>query len=365
MADNKGKAKYFVLMEKLKNDILTGVIKPGDKLPSENELSNQYEMSRHTVRKALSILHNEGYIIVEHGRGSFCIESKKVTGDSKIIAVVTTYISDYIFPRLIQGMDEVLTENGYSIILKNTRNSRKLELDCLEDVLSKNVDGIIIEPSKSEIYSRHMEIYNKIDEYGIPYVFIHGIYPQMRDKPSIVMNDEYGEYILTNYLIELGHKNLIGIFKTDDNQGNKRHNGYARAIAEAGMLYQPDHVIWYHTEDRKIKPQEELKRKIEEGKQFDGIVCYNDQLAYSIMKVLNQYHIKVPDDVSITGFDNSPVILAGFPQVTTIDHPQEQLGKMAAELLLEKLNKVPEETSRVKRVIEPKMIIKESCKVRN
>ena len=114
----KGK-KYMSLMEELKSKILSGEIRPGAKLPSENELAQEYEISRHTVRKALAILVTDGYITTKHGKGTFCSDRMAHRKNSKNIAVVTTYISDYIFPRLIQGMDRVLTEQGYSIMLKN------------------------------------------------------------------------------------------------------------------------------------------------------------------------------------------------------------------------------------------------------
>ncbi len=110
--------KYYDLMEQLHGKIMSGEIRPGEKLPSENELSAEYGVSRQTVRKALQILQNEGYIYAEHGRGTFCSEMLRHTTPSKNIAVVTTYLSDYIFPRIVQGIDQVLTENGYSILLK-------------------------------------------------------------------------------------------------------------------------------------------------------------------------------------------------------------------------------------------------------
>ena len=124
-------------MEQLRNDIVSGVIRPGEKLPSENELSQKYSLSRHTVRKALGILEQDGYVEAFHGRGTYCSENMRHIKKSKNIAVVTTYISDYIFPRLIQGMDNVLSESGYSIILKNTANSRQKEARCLEELLKK------------------------------------------------------------------------------------------------------------------------------------------------------------------------------------------------------------------------------------
>lgn len=165
--------KYSKLMEDLREKMMSGEIQAGDRLPSENELSAQYQVSRQTVRKALSVLQNEGYIYAEHGRGTFCSERVLHTGHSHNIAVVTTYLSDYIFPRVIGGIDKVLTEQGYSIILKNTRNSRSQEARCLEELLQKDIDGIIIEPSKSQIYCKHTHLYEKLEEYGIPYVFAH------------------------------------------------------------------------------------------------------------------------------------------------------------------------------------------------
>ena len=94
--------KYYELTDKLRNQILNGDVKPKDKLPSENELSETYKVSRQTVRKALGILQEEGYIYTEHGRGTFCSEMICHRKVSKNIAVITTYLSDYIFPRVIQ-----------------------------------------------------------------------------------------------------------------------------------------------------------------------------------------------------------------------------------------------------------------------
>lgn len=177
MGTNEGKQlKYFQLMEDLKAKILAGEIQAGDKLPSENELSAQYKISRQTVRKALSMLQNAGYIYAEHGRGTFCSEMMRHVQPSKNIAVVTTYLSDYIFPRVIQGIDDVLTGAGYSIILKNTKNSRTREAECLQDLLNKGVDGAIIEPSKSQIFCRHMNLYEQLEKLHIPYVLYRDVF---------------------------------------------------------------------------------------------------------------------------------------------------------------------------------------------
>ena len=120
MAGQEGKTKYYILMEQLKSAIQSGKIAPGERLPSENQLAAEYGLSRHTVRKALNMLAGEGYIVTEQGRGTFCSERLLHMKKSHNIAVIITYITDYIFPRLIQGMDSVRTANVYIKNMKTT-----------------------------------------------------------------------------------------------------------------------------------------------------------------------------------------------------------------------------------------------------
>lgn len=360
MTEN-GKPKYFTLMEELKEKIISGRIQPGEKLPSENQFTVQYSLSRHTVRKALSLLEQEGYIEACHGKGTFCSEKMRHMKKSRNIAVVTTYISDYIFPRLIQGMDNVLSEQGYSIILKNTGNSRQKEAKCLEELLQKDIDGLIIEPSKSQLSCRHPGLYENLEKYQIPYIFIQGIYTEMKDKPHILMDDARGGYLVTKYLLEQGHRRITGFFKADDIQGIQRHKGYVRALQEAGIPYDPDLVVWFHTEDRRSKPSMMVKEMVKTGSLPHGIVCYNDQIAVQVIESLEDCGLQVPKDISVTGYDNSPYAQRGTG-ITTIAHPQERLGEMAAELILEKINGVSEEDSKVERLIQPELIVRGSCR---
>ena len=242
MAEN-GKAKYYALMEEMKTDILSGKIRPGEKLPSENQLSVRYGLSRHTVRKALGILAGDGYIESFQGKGTFCADVLRQIHGTGNIAVVTTYISDYIFPRLIQGIDEVLSDNGYSIILKNTGNSRQKEARFLEELISKGIDGLIIEPSKSEVLCRHVSLYETLDKYQIPYIFIQGLYTEMQEKPHILMDDAGGGYLVTKHLLDSGRRNIAGFFKADDRQGIERHKGLVshRGPAKKAGSYGPEH----------------------------------------------------------------------------------------------------------------------------
>lgn len=359
------KLKYYDLMEDLRGKILNGEIRPGEKLPSENELSAEYNISRQTVRKALEILQDEGYVYAEHGRGTFCSEMMRHNKNSKNIAVITTYLSDYIFPRVIEGIDRVLTEHGYSIILKNTRNSRSIEARCLEELLQKDIDGVIIEPSKSQIFCKHMNLYERLDQYEVPYVFIQGKYAQLKNKPHILMDDCKGGYLVTQHLVSLGHRDIVGVFKADDIQGQQRHKGYVRALQETGINYDPDKVIWFHTEDRKTHPYELMRQMAASRKDvpFTAVVAYNDQIAVSLLQALEEEGLTCPEDISITGYDNSYLASSCKVPLTTIAHPQEKLGEMAAELLLQLIQNGSVEKDKTNIVIEPELVVRDSCRI--
>ena len=203
-----------------------------------------------------------------------------------------------------------------------------------------------------------------LDKYQIPYVFIQGFYPQMADKPCILMDDCKGGYLLTRHLLETGRRNIIGIFKADDSQGAQRHKGYVEALQEEKIAYDPENVIWFHTEDRKTKPSLMLSMLLDSGKNVDAVVCYNDQIALAIISMLEERGVSVPEDIAVTGYDNSLIGRNSPIGITTINHPQENLGEMAAELILEKIRKIPEEESRVKRLICPELIVRASTAAR-
>lgn len=354
--------KYSRIMEDIRSGILSGKIKPGDRITSENQLCADYQVSRHTVRKAIAELSNKGYLVSIHGKGTFCKQIVPNEKASHNIGVITTYISDYIFPDVIRGIDDVLSAQGYSIILKSTGNSQSMEAKCLEDILSKNIDGLIIEPSKSDIFNRNICLYDKLSEYQIPYVFIHGVYRQLSDQPSVLLADQQGSYLATKYLIDHGRKNLIGIFKIDDYQGKERYKGYIQALQEAGIPFDPDRIITYHTEDRKLKPALVTREYLERGLVIDGIICYNDQVAYSVSRELLALQVRIPEDIAIIGYDNSFLAENNLIPLSSVQHPKEELGKAAAHLLLDLLQGKVHKGQHHK-IIPPELVLRESTRI--
>ena len=109
MADTEKKtAKYRFLVDTIKEKIKNGEYEPGERMESENTLSDQFGYSRQTVRQALSVLEQEGLIERRRGSGTYISSESRRTPRGNSIAIVTTYISDYIFPTIIRGIEERL-----------------------------------------------------------------------------------------------------------------------------------------------------------------------------------------------------------------------------------------------------------------
>src|SRR5690625_2032428 len=135
--------KYNMVKQAVKSRILNGTYTPHQKISSESELMKEFGVSRHTVRLAIGDLVTKGWLYREQGSGTFCANRSETEdqlngSNSKNIAIVTTYISDYIFPSIIRGAEKYLSENGYNVSLFSTDNNHETEKNVLETILSQN-----------------------------------------------------------------------------------------------------------------------------------------------------------------------------------------------------------------------------------
>lgn len=330
------KPKYLKLKEYIIENIYSAKLKSGDKIQSENELVEEFEISRHTVRHALGELVSEGWLYKEHGKGTFIAERpKKPEGGSKNIGVITTYLNDYIFPTIIRGMDNILASCGYNIMLSCTYNTHEKERICLENLKQQNIAGLIVEPTKSALPNPNLKIYKELKDRGIPIVFIHGCYKDII-FPQVVEDDEKAGYLATRHLIELGHSKIAGIFKIDDVQGHQRFAGFQRAHTEAGLIIPDNRILWFDTGEIDDKFTGVSSNKLVSIlKNGTSVVCYNEQIAIKVMDAARALDLIIPEQLSIVSFDDSQLAVASEIKLTTIAHPKEKLGEQAARTIID------------------------------
>ncbi|MEH7180250.1 GntR family transcriptional regulator [Neobacillus vireti] len=344
------KPKYQVIIDDIKSKILSGDYREGEQIPTESALQEQYEVSRHTVRKAILDLSNEGFLRSEKGSGTYVsnqYQTKSLANsNNKTIGVITTYISDYIFPSIIRGIEGRLNEDNYSLLLASTNNDVKQEKKALEMMLSFGVDGLIVEPTKSNLYNPNIAYYLSFKEQDVPFIMINAYYEEL-DVPFLCLDDVQSGYLATKELISKGHTKIGLISKTDDLQGKYRMKGYIKALGEAKLRFQPEHVLSFNTET-KLDLYTNLKKFLNENRDvLTAIVCYNDQVGLEVVNVCRQLDISVPEKLSIIGQDNSFIAKNANINLTTLTHPQEQMGRDAADWIIKKLQgkkNLPNET---------------------
>jgi len=359
------KTKYNMVKEQITEWITTGQVKPGEKIHSENELVKMFGVSRHTIRQAIGDLVHEGWLYREQGAGTFCSDRKAETGlgsagqagkRTKNIGVITTYISDYIFPSIIKGIESYLSTKGYSLTFSCTDNDIDKEKQCLQTMLASNIDGLIVEPTKSSNFNPNINYYLELEQNKIPYLMINQFYSQLA-PPYIMVNDEKGGYIATEHLIKLGHKRIIGLFKTDDLQGVNRMKGFIQAYKDHAVPFFQDMIINFTTEDQD-KSLEALQEILQKEDRPTAIVCYNDQLAIKAISILRTMGLSIPNDISILGFDDSFLTEASEVKLTSITHPKMKMGEEAAKWIVAAVEKKSKPAPSI--VYEPQIVVRES-----
>lgn len=330
----KNSPKYLELVKWIQQQIETKELQPGQKMYSENKLKDMFGVSRQTVRHAISVLENEGLIRRVQGSGTYINDNRLANLEKRTrVSVVTTYVDGYIFPRTIQGIENVLFEQGYSVQIAFTNNLNSRERTILEDIINRDeVAGIIMETTKSGIPNPNLHLYQEIRKRRIPIIFINSYYPLLK-IPHVSINDRMAGRRVTRHLISMGHKKIGGIFKLDDGQGHLRYAGYVDAMNEAGLDIDDTKILWVDTED--VKHLEKSREKLlDRVAGCTGLFCYNDEVAFSLIEILKKEGIHVPEDISLASVDDSELAVLGDVQLTSVPHPMEHLGEKAAENLL-------------------------------
>lgn len=333
--------KYEAISRALKQQIQEGLYSDGDRLPTEYELMEQYSVSRHTVRQALKQLEFEGLIKSIRGNGTFVSSTTfqrndQISGDaSRRIAVILRYINDYIYPDILKGMQQEMSEHGYSMLLYSTENRVDKERRDLLECLAQNVDGIIVDGTRTARPNPNIDIYRRIQEEGMPLVFLDSWYDGMAEPVCVGVNDEESAARLTRYLQDKGHQRIAAIFKEDSKAGLARYRGYARQEMAAGRTLNDDAVIWSGVETSAMQIDAMIMETL---RQYDAVVCYNDQIARQVVDMAMQEGVRIPEDLAVVGFDNTVLCDAGTVRITCVSHPKDRMGIIAAQKLIGLMN---------------------------
>lgn len=331
-------SKYQQLAEILRRDHVDGHC--GEKLPTEQELSARYQVSRQTVRHALQLLADERLIEKRQGSGSYAIGAAQATRHQ--ITIITSFFDEYIFPTILHDAQSVFSQHGFSTSIYATENQVSREREILQNLLANPVDGILVEGSKTALPNPNSDLYQRLLRNNHPIVFLHAAYSNLPEVPCVSDDNYGGGYQLVSYLLERGHRQIAGIFKSDDLQGHERYHGCISALRDRGAEIHDRRFWWYDTEDRAEIVERQnpslLRRFLSD--RLNGataVVCYNDEIAFYLIRELTAMGRKVPEEVAVVSFDDSYYSQISPIHITSLGHRPNRIGRVAAEHLLRSL----------------------------
>jgi LacI family transcriptional regulator len=256
------------------------------------------------------------------------------------------------YPMLFKGAADVLEKNGYYTFVSNTDDNASKEVEFIDDFDSMLIAGLVIIPSSR---GKNADIFNDII---IPTVILDREIAGV-NKDLVTADNKNGAYEATKLLIGNGHREIFmlsGPVHTVAIQ--KRVDGWKKAMVEHG-LYEEDHLV-VNEDSFSIRTGYEMMKMILEKKQnIDAIFSCNDTIAIGIMQAIDEAAKSIPEDISLVGFDDSYISQFLKPPLTTVRQPFYEEGKIAAEILLDRINNRSAE--KLKRIIlKTKLIIRET-----
>lgn len=232
--------------------------------------------------------------------------------------------------RTINAISDLLRSNGYHIMLANSRFNLQEEVENFITFQEKRVDGILY--FAVNFAKEHYEL---LKNYPIPIVMI-GQENKYLDFPCVLHDDYHAAKGATEYLIEMGHQRIgfIGLPNFDAAAGLTRKNGFETALAIHGYKLQPSYIA---TGDFSIKSGYDGMKQIIEGSEVPptAVFATTDYMAMGAMHYLNEKGYKIPEDISVIGFDDVDVAAVFNPPLTTIHSDHRAVGQQAAKLLLD------------------------------
>ena len=354
------------LYEKIYNDlyckIQTGRYAPGDVLPSEAALCGEYGVSRITAARALNELPAAGLIGPKKKKGSIVLPLPYSHRRSpRTIAVL---FSDFAhFGKKIEStLAAYAKKRGYSVACFDSGHSKTREREILKHLLSEKVSGLIIWPITR---SSNLDILARFAQEKTPMCFLDYSSYGMR-SPCVCSDNFGGMYELTKHLIALGHRH-IAYFPFKENflpTEEERFSAYCRAIIESDAVLDPAYFIRMPPDIKNSTTENASRYDRCAGSAVEhilslpmrptAVVCVNDETAWHLIREADKRGLRVPDDLSVTGFDN--ISVAAESEITTVSQDFGEMAKTALNMLLRQIAEPSlinsfEGTSRIRSVI--------------
>lgn len=328
---------YIQLKTYIMNQIQQGIWQPGDKLPSENELAEQFDVSRITVKNAMADIVEQGLIYRIQGKGSFisdnasppflAYEPQETMGSC--VAFLMPRLDNLFTANLMTGLEQELAAHGYHLIFRLTHDQQELEIKLLKELTQLGMKGIIIYPVEGETFNNEIL---KLTLGNYPLVIVDR-YLRGLDANCVSSDNFTGAYEATQHLTALGHTKIsfISTAITGTTSIEDRLRGYEQALSDAGLLidYRLRLIL-----NNGLPVYDQIKQYILDNPDVSAIVTTTSTIGLFAMKAARDLGLVVPRDLSVVCFDDYEKSELSEVPLTYVNQNEKQMGSEAAKLVL-------------------------------
>lgn len=349
MAENKDVPKYLVIKDGIRDRILRGEF--ADKIPGERVLARLFGFSYMTVRKAIDSLVEEDVLYRLPAKGTFVnkggLSGRKTYNIGFFLEPrIKGGISSPYYSMIFRKLEEVLKREGYTLFFFT-------DLDSVDPLKGqKRYDGLILScfPAIEKKIARLVQL--------VPAVVIDNACREGH-APYVGIDNRQGVHDAVEYLIRIGHRNLAFVSGVLDSPvGHDRLEGFRSALEEAGIAF--SRKLVFDGDYNFRSGQEAVKRFLGWKNPPTGIVCANDSMAFGVIEGARRAGCRIPEDLSVIGFDDIEFAAQSNPPLTTVKAPLEEIVGHAVRLLLQCLQEgvMPEGDT----LFPARLVVRETCR---
>lgn len=284
------------------------------------------------------------------------VASSLRSGRTKIIGVLVPRLDVSFFSSVVHGIESIMNEHGYTILLYQSQESAKQERKGIETFLRSRVDGIIASIS---LETETADSYEEIKARNTPLAFFDRVLQQL-NVPSVTIDDYHGGFMATEHLIKAGYRRIVHINQYRNiNIFNERLRGYLDALKQHGLPVDERLII---KGDFSLDFGRQCVRDLlAETVDFDAVFTLEDFTAMGVIQELKLAGKRIPDEVGVVGFANEAFTSLVSPGISTVDQRTVEMGEEIARLFLRLLKKGDYYQHKPEKVVlQPQLLVRES-----
>lgn len=282
---------------------------------------------------------------------------------SRSIGVIVCEIANSFFSQVINGIESIAYNNGYNVIIAQSRESFDREVLNLQYLTSRSIDGLIISISTE---TKDFSYFKELHQKGLPIVFFDRIVSEI-DTHKVIADNYKGAYDATIHLINCGYRRIAAISNPALLSITKeRLAGYKAALEENGIDVNDALIKYCQHGGMIVSEVEEVVKELFKLKPGpDAIFATADKLTTGCLRILKAKRMKVPDDMGLIGFSNTDLTDLLDPPLSIIKQPAFEMGEVAMNLLLQLIESKRPVTNFETKVLSTELLIRDSTKIQN